>query len=63
MDLVLILASHLRSSVRAKASTMILVKNNTFAMLKEVSNPGKECERSAPLVSVLLEPLKLKHKA
>ena len=55
-NLVLILASHLRSSVRAKARVMRLVKNNMFAVLKEVSNPGEECESRVPVVSVLADP-------
>lgn len=55
-NLVVILASHLRSSVRTRARNMRLVKNNTFAVLKEVSNPGEECDKSVPVVAVLSKP-------
>ena len=55
-ELVVLVASHLRSLARTRPRAMKLAQNNVFAVLKEVSDPGRECDKNVPVVSVLAEP-------
>ena len=56
-ELVVLVASHLRSLPRSRTRNMKLAKNNVFAVLKEVSDPGRECDKNVPVVSILAEPV------